>query len=140
VGGMEGPVRLEAGRLHLRGPEAGDEDLGDVPATVVEVVHAGGHAGIAVSGPAGAPISDLPESYGNADVTVQPAGAPALRVNTQSMPAEVLYGNFGWLRRWAWSPQLIVGITMLVLILAALLYATWQRERRRRRAASAGAA
>ena len=133
---MDGPARSDSGRLMLRGPAIGEVDIGvrEADALVVQVARANGHVGVVVALPRSViPIPDRPESYGNADVIVQSPGASALRVNTHSVPAEVLYGDFGWLRRWAWTPQLIVGIAVVVLLVAALAYVAWIRGARARR-------
>ena len=133
---IDGPVRAESGRLMLRGTAIGVVDVGvrGADAVVIQVARVNGQSGVVVALPRSViPLPDSPERYGNADVIVQSPGTTTLRVNTQNLPAEVLYGDFGWLRRWAWTPQLVVGIAVSVLLLLALMYVVWQRNARARR-------
>ena len=129
---LEGPVHRSAGSLVLAGAATGEVHLvrKSADAFVAEVARWDGQVGIAVSLPrGGGPVSDVPEAYGNADALVRFPSESQLRVSSDGLSAEDLYGEFGWLRPWLWSPGAAGGAA---LILVALALAVWLRGRRSR--------
>ena len=139
------PVSADSARIVIQGPAIGTADLGvrDAGTMIVQVGRLNGHTGILVTSPPAPPaphamlLSDRPESYSNMDVVIQSAITSPLTLNTRGPAVDMLYNDFTWLHRHAWTPELILGITALVLVIAALLYVALLRLIRHRRAESA---
>ncbi|MDB4913120.1 MAG: hypothetical protein JWM95_764 [Gemmatimonadetes bacterium] len=133
---LDGPAAGDATKMSLRGDAIGDVELGarDSLTSVVQVGRINKQTGVVLSLSAGpGSIPQGPESYGNADVVIASPERAVLRVNTRSLPAEVLYGGYDWLHRWAWTPQEIVGIAIFMALLATLIYLIWLRDWRAQR-------
>jgi hypothetical protein len=136
----DGPVRDSAGTLVARGAAIGAISIGSAGGNDVttQVVHTGGHDGILVTlGRSGARIPDQPEAYANADLVIQQSPGALLTISTSGLRADVLYGDYAWLQRFAWTLPLIVATTVGILLVIALAYISWQRRRRRERSARA---
>lgn len=139
---LDSPVSEDSGRIVIHGPAVGTADLGarDAGTMFVQVARLNGHTGIVATAPAplhAAQLSDRPESYSNMDVVIQSAITSPLTLNTRGPAVDMLYDDYTWLHRHAWTPELILGIAALVLFLAAIIYVAWRKQVRRRRAEKA---
>ena len=139
----EGPVRDSAGLLVASGAAIGTLSIGGAGSNdaATQVVRAGGHNGILVTlGPRGARVPDQPENYGNADLVIQEGRGALLTISTSGRRADVLYGDLGWLQRFAWTLPMILAVTVGILLTISLVYLAWRSKRRRERSERAASA